>query len=274
LTLALAGLLLAFNRAQHLGWFALPTLLLFGGAGSCLGFFVWHELHWAEPVLDPRLFQHATFTLANVANVLANIAGFSILLLVPYYLLNYQRVSAVAGGFLLGMAPLGSVLASPIGGWLLQRFTSHRLSLAGLFLLTIGLVGVSQWQSNTSTLFIAGALWVQGFGLGLFQVANMDFVMGTIPRFQQGVAGSLTMLTRTLGVVGCATMGVVAFDLLHTHYTGQLHASGMTAADIKAQAFVLAFQWVFWGAALVAALTCLLMWSSHLVAWRKRAAVR
>jgi EmrB/QacA subfamily drug resistance transporter len=265
LTLTLAGLLLAFNRAQHLGWLSLLPLLLCAGAGSCLGFFLWHELHCAEPVIDLRLFRHGAFTIANVANILANVAGFTILLLVPYYLLNYQRIPAAAGGLLLAMGPLGSVLASPVSGVLLQRLPAHRLSLGGLLLMTIGLASISQWHGSTPTLCIAGALWLQGFGLGLFQVANMDVVMGSIPRFQQGVAGGLTMLTRTLGTVGCVSMGAMTFGWLQTSFTSQFQAAGLTVEATTAQAFVLAFQWVFRGAVVVAAITCILMWSTRFV---------
>jgi MFS family permease len=271
LTLALAGLLLAFNRAQHLGVLALLPLLLSGGASACLAFFCWHELRCAEPVIDLRLFQRPAFVIANVANILANIAGFTILLLVPYYLVNYRGVSPVIGGLLLAMAPLGSVLASPVSGRLIRYFPSHRLSLGGLLLMTVGLASISQWRSSASTLFMAGALWMQGFGLGLFQVANMDFVMGTIPRFQQGVAGSLTMLTRTLGVVGCATMGALLFGFLQAVFTTRLQKAGFSVDVTRDHAFVLAFQWVFQGAVMVAVVTCILVWSTRFVSWRDRA---
>jgi MFS family permease len=109
-------------------------------------------------------------------------------------------------------------------------------------------------------------LLVQGVGLGLFQVANMDFVMGTIPRHQQGVAGSLTMVTRTVGVVGGATGGALLFGLLQAQYTAQLHTAGLAAAAAEVQAFLLAFQGVFWMAAAVAAVACMLMGSSHFAA--------
>jgi fucose permease len=152
-----------------------------------------------------------------------------------------------------------------VGGWLIQRLSAQRLSLGGLLLMTLGLASISQWRGSASTLLIAGALWLQGFGLGLFQVANMDFVMGTMPRFQQGVAGSLTMLTRTLGVVGCATMGAMTFGLLQAFFTTRLQAADLAVEATKTQAFVLAFQWVFQGAAVVAAVTCMLMWSTRFI---------
>jgi hypothetical protein len=94
----------------------------------------------------------------------------------------------------------------------------------------------------------------------------MDFVMGVIPRFQQGVAGSLTILTRTIGVVSCATAGTLVFDLLRSYYTISLQEAHTTAAAAEAQAFVLAFHWVFSGAAVVVTATAVLVWSSRFVA--------
>ena len=41
-----------------------------------------------EPIIRPALFADARFAVPNVLNVLANLAGFSILLLTPYYLVN------------------------------------------------------------------------------------------------------------------------------------------------------------------------------------------
>ena len=117
LTAAIAGLLLALNQGNRLGWLALPTLLLGGGAWGCLGFCIWYELHCAEPVIDLRLFRHAAFSMANMAHVLVNIASFTVLLLVPYYLLNSYQASALVGGVFLAMSPLGTMIAVP-AGWL------------------------------------------------------------------------------------------------------------------------------------------------------------
>ena len=69
------------------------------------------ELRCAEPVIDLRLFRHTAFSIANMAHVLANIASFTVLLLVPYYLLNSYQASAFVGGVFLATAPLGTMLA-------------------------------------------------------------------------------------------------------------------------------------------------------------------
>jgi hypothetical protein len=186
-----------------------------------------------------------------------------VLLLVPYYLLNSYQVSAFVGGMLLAMSPLGTMLAAPLGGRLVSRLTASQLSLGGLCLVTGGLLGISQWQADSATALVAGMLVLQGLGLGLFQIANMDFVMGVIPRHQQGVAGSLTMLTRTVGVVAGATLGSFILGLLQARYTMQLEAAGTPAAALGPQAFLLAFQGTFQYAAALAVVAGVLLWSSR-----------
>ena len=263
LTAAITGLLLALNQGNRLGWLALPTLLVGGSAAGCLGFFIWHERRCAEPVIDLRLFRHAAFALANMAHVLVSTASFTVMLLVPYYLLNVYQVSALVGGVLLAMSPLGTMIAAPIGGWLLSRYTARSLSLWGLCLVMSGLLGISQWQAHSAMTLIAGMLVLQGLGAGLFHVANMDFVMGVIPRHQQGVAGSLTMLTRTVGVVAGATLGAFILGLLQARYTLQLQAAGVSVTTLGPQAFLFAFQGTLQYAAALATVATVLLWSGR-----------
>ena len=75
---------------------------------------------------------------------------------------------------------------------------------------------------------------MHGFGVGLFQVAAVDVVMATVPRTQQGVGGSLNMLTRTLGVV----MGASGGSLLFAAFGGHVGATDEAFAD----AFIAVFE--------------------------------
>ena len=59
---------------------------------------------------------------------------------------------------------------------------------------------------------LAAAMVLQGFGVGLFQVAYFDIVTASIPRADRGVAGSLVMMTRTLGTVTGATVLMLLFQ--------------------------------------------------------------
>jgi hypothetical protein len=63
---------------------------------------------------------------------------------------------------------------------------------------------VASWSRDTTAVIMAVCLAVQGFGLGLFQVSYADRVLATLPQADRGVAGSLTLVTRTIGIVGAA----------------------------------------------------------------------
>ena len=57
-------------------------------------------------------------------------------------------------------------------------------------------------------------MFVQGFGMGLLQVAYFDLVTAAIPLSNRGVAGALGMATRTIGTVTGATILMLVFQSL------------------------------------------------------------
>ena len=69
---------------------------------------------------------------------------------------------------------------------------------------------------------------LHGFGLGLFHVAYMHIVTGTLSRGDRGVAGSLGMVTRSAGIV-----------------TGAAVLAGLFASAAPSIGFLPAFQTVF-----------------------------
>ena len=60
----------------------------------------------------------------NLVSVLANIAAFSVWLLVPYFLARVPGYSLAESGAILASAAAGAVLAAPVGGRLIGRLVS------------------------------------------------------------------------------------------------------------------------------------------------------
>lgn len=256
LTLAgsVAGLLLALNRSRDLGWTSPLVVTLFVGAGGCFALFLVTEARAAAPIVDLSLFRRPAFAIANLLNVLANCAMFAIWLLVPYYLVNTLGYSATTGGFVLMACPLATALAAPVAGRLSDALGANVLSPIGLALETIGLWSISHLGDSASALEVLVSLSLVGFGLGAFQTPNMSFVMGSIPREQQGVAGGMSQMMRTLGVV----LGVTGASLLLSSYR-TTHAARLQLTDSNAiQTFLPAFQDVFSASALLCAVACAL----------------
>jgi DHA2 family methylenomycin A resistance protein-like MFS transporter len=155
-------------------------------------------------------FTRADVLRACAASFLANGGIFAIWLLAPFYLVNRRGLDALAAGFMFMLAPLGTTLASPLGGALADRIGPRRPVVAGLAIEVVGLILMSAARETTPGLVVGSALFIAGFGLGLFQPPNMATVMEAFPARQQGVAGGLSFMARTLGVVaGVATLAQI-----------------------------------------------------------------
>lgn len=241
LACSVAGILLALNRSRDLGWTSPFVLALLLGSGGCFAGFLATENRARAPIIDLSLFRHSAFALANLLNVLANCAMFAIWLLVPYYLVNILGYPATTSGLLLMACPLTTALTAPLVGRLVDKLGTSKLSTVGLGLEAAGLWGVSRLEASTPTLQVLTVLGIVGLGLGVFQVPNMSFVMGAISREQQGVAGGISQMMRTLGVV----LGVTGASVLFDDYRA-MHALRLQLPNANAiQTFLPAFQDVF-----------------------------
>jgi len=249
LALAISSLLLFVDKLPRFGrqdWLALPLL---GLSVAGIWAFLRREARAAAPIVNLELFRSLGFAAINSASVLVYLTSFSVLLFVPYYLVRFAGLPLPAAGAALAASFIGAIAASPLAGRLVERVPANRLAFLGAALGGAGLIAIGTLQAGVSGGMpaILAALILQGFGVGLFQVAYMDVVIGAMPPRQRGVAGSVAMLTRTLGIVSGATLLTLVF---HTAETAAL-AKQATAAV----AFLTAFRTTFYAAGVVSILT-------------------
>jgi MFS family permease len=209
----MSTLLLAIVLSQRPaapGWL---VAALFAAALALLAAYVRRSSHVAEPIIRPALFGDAAFAVPNFMNVLANLAGFSILLLTPYYLVNVLKLSALLSGVVLALAFVGSLAGAPLATRLEPRLGRRTTAFVGVALVGLGLLPLGFTGQATPVAVVALLLLVEGLGQGLLNVAYTDLVTDTLPERDRGVAGSLALLTRTLGVVS----GASVLTALHAH---------------------------------------------------------
>jgi MFS family permease len=236
--LAISAMLLALNQLQHLFG---SSLLFTLSALVCLiatnGFIV-QEKRTLRPIIDLRFFRDLDFSLLNAGHAALSLAGFSVLLLVPFYLSRFGGLSAHATGLLLAASPTGTVLAAPLAARLASQISPRLLAVIGAGAMATGqvLIGTAEPEPNIPVL--AGAMLLQGFGVGLFQVAYFDIVTNAIPRADRGVAGSLVMMTRTIGTVTGATLLMLIFQTARSHSL----AGGGSEAGAFLNGFVVTFR--------------------------------
>ena len=252
LTMAITAGLLAINQARDWSDNAWPVLALAGAAVLAGAAFIRQERRVAKPIIDVGLFRDAGFAVINLGNVLVNLAAFTVMLLAPFYLSQVVGLSVIALGLVLACSPLGMTLSSPLAGWAAARVPARRLLVAGAGMVAVSLALVGQMAGLAVML---PALVLQGVGLGLYQVAYAEIVTRTLPRRARGVAGSLAMMTRTLGTVSGAAVLMLAF----TTARGMAETAGLDGNAALSAGFRAAF---LLAAAITAGTAMLLLWRS------------
>ncbi len=214
LVVGLVTMLLAINRVREFSaiWFALLSAIAFAA-------FIFRESRAARPIIAVEILKTPGFALLNLVSVLSNLAAFSVWLLVPYFLARVPGYTLTESGIILATAAAGAVLAAPIGGRIAGgHICPERLAIAGAVAIGGGLLLLGAWTEQTATILRIAGLAVQGVGLGLFQLAYSDIVTAALPLRDRGVAGSLVLLTRTLGTVTAASVVLLVFGILNMKY--------------------------------------------------------
>jgi predicted MFS family arabinose efflux permease len=246
--------LLSLNQLQKPERQILMLTVLLGIALSAALGFILRERDALHPIISLSLFRIRGFTAANLASFLVYLTGFSVLLFVPYYLVRFTGLPLPLAGAVLAASFAGSIAASPVAGSLIDRLPAGWIAAFGAALSGVGLYLVGGWEAGASWVAMVMPLTLQGFGVGLFQVAYMGMVMATLPPQHRGVAGSLTMLTRTLGVVtGAALLTLIFHDL---------EASALASGVGPGNGFISAFGGTFRLAGGTAGLAAVVMVSS------------
>lgn len=245
LVLAISALLMALNQLRAVAtaptWFLIATTLT---VAASVGFVI-RQGRTSDPIMNLRYFRDPDFALVNAGHVILNLAGFSIMLLVPFYLDRLSGLSVPMGGLVLAASPLGLMLSAPIAGRIATRVPPRRLALIGAVMMTIAQVAIGLADQAPFLPLFWFWMLTQGAGMGLFQVAYFDIATATIPRQDRGVAGSLVMVTRTIGVVTAATTLMLVFQTLR--------ASAVASGVPEPLAFLTGFRGAFHMAALLPA---------------------
>ena len=136
----------------------------------------------------------------NALSAVFQFSSFSLPLLIPYYLTNIERWEIEKIGFLLSTWALGTLVGSWSVDQLTRKLSTHFIAYVGAWLSAISLLIIALWSTHANLDIIYLAVIIQGFGLGLFQVAYSDFVIKSLPLKARGIAGGITVMTRTVGV--------------------------------------------------------------------------
>jgi len=207
LALAVGGLVGAVGGAARAPARAAALLL---GALLAAGLLARRSRRVAAPVLDLSLFERRSVAVGTAAGLLSYAALFTANVLNPFFLGDRKGLSPQALGAMMTVVPVALSVASPLSGWLADRFPSRAQATIGMALLAAGLAGLSFQRPEGSLAAFGSCQFALGLGMGLFQPPNNSAVMGALPRARLGAGGGLLATARNLGMVlGISLAGVI-----------------------------------------------------------------
>ncbi len=211
----LFGLLLALDQGHAWGWGAPLTIALLAGSLVVLAVFIAVERRRPHPMLDLSLFRRRAFTGSAFSAIASYVGEYAVLFLVPFYLVQGRGMPVQHAGILLAALPVLMMVSSPISGALSDRVGSRGLAVAGLLVLTGGLLLLSRAGLSTAVWRVAAALAVCGLGLGLFIAPNNSRMLGAAPPHRRGIASGVLAAARNVGMVlGVGLSGAVYTTVL------------------------------------------------------------
>jgi MFS family permease len=193
------------------------------------------------PLLDASLFRIPVFAWGLLAGFLSYAAMFSQSLLTPFLLARVLGLPPGALGVVLVSVPVALSVASPLSGWIADRFGGRWLPVAGMAVLATALLALSFAGAGDAVGTIAIRLALAGFGMGLFQSPNNAAVMSALPRERLGSGGGLLAIARTGGMAaGIGLAGAVVASRAGPDAAGASFLAGYAVALRAGAALALA----------------------------------
>jgi len=185
-------------------------------AGSVmLGVFILRELRVRYPLLNMNLFRsNRVFAFSNLAALINYAATFSITFFLSLYLQYIRGFPASYAGTILIIQPVMQAVFSTWAGRLSDRIEPAKIASAGMAILAVGLLLLTQIGEDTPVVLLAGVLAMLGFGFALFSSPNVNAIMSSVEKRYLGIASGTLGTMRLVGQMlsmGIATMIIALF---------------------------------------------------------------
>jgi len=210
--LLLASSLAAYALAMTLGHgsFGLVNGALLLAAFIGVGLFVFVEARAELPLIQMTMFHNPQLSAGFVMSALVTTVVMATLVVGPFYLSGALLLDTAHVGLVMSCGPMVAALTGVPAGRMVDRFGTHRMSIAGLLGMAAGCFIFSMLSATFGIVGYISPLIVITAGYALFQTANNTAVMTNIAADERGVVSGMLNLSRNLGLVtGASVMGAV-----------------------------------------------------------------
>jgi DHA2 family multidrug resistance protein len=198
--LGLGTLQVVLDKGQRDDWFESNFILwLTVISVASLIFVIFWEWHHKDPIIDLHLFRERTFATANFLMFMLGFALLGSTLLLPLFMQTLLGYTAERAGLALMPGGFTIMVAMPIVGFLLSRYSPRYLMMFGLSALSFSLFHMTSFDLGVDFRTMTMARAYQALGLAFLFVPINTTAYSGLPRDKNNAASGLMNLARNIG---------------------------------------------------------------------------
>ncbi|GMB08775.1 EmrB/QacA subfamily drug resistance transporter [Thermolongibacillus altinsuensis] len=210
-------LALTFGGDKY-AWMSWQILSLFASSVLFFALFVMIERKAEEPILPIHLLKNKTFVVLNSVGFFMSVGMFGAIMFVPLFMQGIIGMSPSESGTMMFPMMFALIIASMIGGRLVQKIGVRRQIIGGMILVGLGFFLLSTMDVDTKKLTAMGFMAVLGFGLGFVTPVITLALQEAFPKSQLGVVTSSSQFFRQIG----GTFGATILGAVMNHHSKDL----------------------------------------------------
>jgi DHA2 family multidrug resistance protein len=200
LSIAIGSFQLMLDRGEMLDWFDSTEIWIEATlAVTSLYLFLVHSATIRRPFVSPALFRDANYILGLVFGLAVGGVLYGVMSLQAPLLANLMNYPILTVGLVMAPRGLGTLIAMPIGGYLMDRIDARWLILVGMALCAWSLMLLSQSNLDMDSWLMITAGVIQGIGVALLFVSITTAMFMTIDPRLRNEATAMNSLFRNMG---------------------------------------------------------------------------
>ncbi|MFM9555172.1 MFS transporter [Streptomyces caniscabiei] len=228
LALGLLAVVFGVVKGETWGWTSAGTLGAIVGGVVALVLFGWYETRVAHPLLPMRLFRNPALTIGTVVTALNFFVLLGVIFFVMLYLQNVHGFTPVESGVRTLPLSLASMLASPLGAQLTEKFGPRLTMPLGMVLQAGAAFTMLAWSADSSYAAMWPPFVALGLGVGIVMAASSDAIVGNAPVKDGGIAGGLQATSLQVGgALGTSVLVSLISSRVGSTLTGSLTDAGV-----------------------------------------------
>ncbi|MEU4657964.1 MFS transporter [Streptomyces sp. NPDC023723] len=231
LALGLLAVVFGVVKGETWGWTSGGTLGCIAAGAVVLLVFGYWETRVASPLLPMRLFRSRALTIGTGVTALNFFVLLGVIFFVMLYLQSVRGFTPVEAGVRTLPLSLASVVASPLGAALTDRFGPRLTMPLGMALQAVACFVMLGWSADSSYATMWPPFIALGLGVGMVMSSSSDAIVGNAPVRDGGVAGGLQATALQIGgALGTSVLVSLISSRVGATLTGELTSAGVPAA--------------------------------------------